>query len=330
VIEQPKNAGAYPARNRGLKEATGDLITTHDADDWSHPQKLEQQILLLREHPNAQGVILNWVRATDELHFTINWRPSDRIVHYSHSSFMLRRSAVEKIGQWDEVRIGADTEYIWRTQHHFGKEAIVHGESGVPFAFALDDAGSLTRTKATHVSTVYYGLRQIYREICRWYHRQQLDPTEKTRIPRAMTSKDTQQRTFDQLVVADFTRKRSADALLQDLKTELNDISLALLHWPLFSKRGKRFCDSYFELLHNDLAEPVVFGESLSVNKVYVANAELLLSMVVATPEFDSVKQVVLMHPQPDELTQAEQRQIEQQAKQLFTCDIIEWVTTDL
>ncbi|PYE32838.1 glycosyl transferase family 2 [Idiomarina fontislapidosi] len=295
VIQQPHNQGAYPARNRGLKEATGNLITTHDADDWSHPQKLEQQVKLLRAQPDAQGVILSWVRATDDLHFTINWRPSDSIIHYSHSSFMLTRAAVSSIGNWDEVRISADTEYIWRAQHRFGKEAILHGLAEVPMAFALDDESSLTRTKATHVSTVYFGLRQVYREICRWYHKQGLDPTAKTSIPQAMLHKRGDHQVFDTVIVADFLSKRnSRDVLIKARMLAERGEKVALLHWPSFTSKQYRFASEYCELLHEGLAEPIVFGDKVSAKSLIVADFELVIYPVIATPEFESIESAVL------------------------------------
>ncbi|RUO45155.1 glycosyltransferase family 2 protein [Idiomarina aquatica] len=296
VVQQPHNQGAYPARNRGLKEASGDYITTHDADDWSHPQKLEQQMTLLRAQPDAQGVILSWVRATDDLHFTINWRPSDSIIHYSHSSFMLTREAVSKIGHWDEVRISADTEYIWRAQHHFGKQAILHGLAEVPMAFALDDESSLTRTKATHVSTVYFGLRQVYREICRWYHKRGLDPTAKTSIPQAMLHKRGDHQSFDTVIVADFLSKRnSREVLTKARELAEQGEKIALLHWPSFNNKQYRFVNEYCELLHEGLAEPIVFGDKVNAKSLLVGDLELLVYPVVATPEFEGIESAVLV-----------------------------------
>ena len=295
VIQQPHNQGAYPARNRGLREATGDFITTHDADDWSHPQKLEQQIKLLRAQPEAQGVILSWVRASDDLHFTINWRPSDSIIHYSHSSFMLTREAVNTIGNWDEVRISADTEYIWRAQHYFGKEEILHGLAEVPMAFALDDESSLTRTKATHVSTVYFGLRQVYREICRWYHKRGLDPTAKTSIPQAMLRKQGDHQAFDTVVVADFLSKQnSRNVLAKARELAGQGEKIALLHWPSLTNKQNRFVNEYCELLHEGLAEPIVFGDKVTAKSLIVADFELLVYPVIATPEFEGLRSALL------------------------------------
>ena len=43
-ITLAKNSGTYVARNIGLKYCTGDFITVHDADDISHPQKIQFQV----------------------------------------------------------------------------------------------------------------------------------------------------------------------------------------------------------------------------------------------------------------------------------------------
>ena len=38
AVRQPRNMGAYAARNAGVRLSTGDFITVHDCDDWSHPK----------------------------------------------------------------------------------------------------------------------------------------------------------------------------------------------------------------------------------------------------------------------------------------------------
>jgi hypothetical protein len=47
-----ENGGAYVARNHALAQATGTYLTLHDADDWSHPRKLEIQAAFLEAHPH--------------------------------------------------------------------------------------------------------------------------------------------------------------------------------------------------------------------------------------------------------------------------------------
>jgi GT2 family glycosyltransferase len=48
----PSNGqGIAAALNTGLKLATGEFVARHDADDWSHPERIERQIEYLLRHP---------------------------------------------------------------------------------------------------------------------------------------------------------------------------------------------------------------------------------------------------------------------------------------
>ncbi|MEY8841127.1 glycosyltransferase family 2 protein [Cribrihabitans sp. XS_ASV171] len=171
-VQQERNAGAYAARNRGLAIATGDFITTHDADDWSHPQKIATQMAELAQAPDLMGVITYWVRVRRPFTFTTNWRLGPSYLQWSHSSFLVRRQVTDRLGGWDEVRVSADMEYIWRVEAAFGAQSVRRILPDIPMAFALDDAATLTRDSDTHVRTSYHGLRHYYREICRHWHRQ--------------------------------------------------------------------------------------------------------------------------------------------------------------
>jgi glycosyltransferase involved in cell wall biosynthesis len=49
VVRSPKNGGGGAARNRGIEHATGDVVALLDADDLWAPNKLADQMMLLRE-----------------------------------------------------------------------------------------------------------------------------------------------------------------------------------------------------------------------------------------------------------------------------------------
>jgi hypothetical protein len=138
-LQAPKNGGAYPARNIGLQHATGDFLTTHDADDWSHPQKIEQQLAPLAADPAIMASAAHWVRCRPDLRVTTNWRLSADVLHWSYSSFLFRRTVLDQLGPWDAVRAGADTEYVWRFEKVFGEKAFCKVHRNVPLAWALDD-----------------------------------------------------------------------------------------------------------------------------------------------------------------------------------------------
>lgn len=297
AVQPTQNGGAYAARNVGLSHATGDLITTHDSDDWSHPQKIATQVAYLEQHPDVKGCSAHWIRAHENLAFTQNWRPNNMLIHWSQSSFMFRREVLESIGEWDHVRIGGDTEYIWRMQAHFGQKAFAKIYSDTPLAFALDEESSLTRTKATHVRTVYFGLRHIYREICAWWHANHANLHVKNAkekrtftAPRSMFERSDEPLVFDTVIAGDFSR-------LQDCQQAARWVSqhgsqkVALFHWPSFHKAPEALCNRYFELLEQGKVEPVVMGQKVAAQHYKMADKALANYPLDGYPEFMGLKQ---------------------------------------
>ncbi|MGP5573619.1 glycosyltransferase [Corynebacterium casei] len=141
LILQPENLGAYPARNRALEFASGEFITVHDDDDWSHPQKIQIQVEHLLANPACAGNMTRHARATPDLWFTrINNNPS--VSQPNFSSLMLRRSLIEELGKWDNVNRGADAEFKDRIVSATDKSVeILHK---VPLSFTRTHPNSLT------------------------------------------------------------------------------------------------------------------------------------------------------------------------------------------
>ena len=164
ALRQQKNQGAYIARNRGLEIATGQLITTHDANDWSHPQKIEKQVFHFSENPTLQFNYSLWARASYNLRFSVlAFRTSQLMVHGSMVSTLFRSEAFDH-GAWDTVRFGADREFIDRVRHNFNQPRLSEAVSSIPLSFSLDEAGSLTRNRLTHAVTGRHGVRREYHE----------------------------------------------------------------------------------------------------------------------------------------------------------------------
>ena len=136
AIRQTENLGTYVARNRGLKIATGQLITTHDADDWSHPEKIATQIANLHDNRGFVANFSFWTRVTHNLRFAaVASRTSQLIIHPSMVSALFRRKVFDQCGQWDPVRIGADKEFLDRVRHNFTPNVLV--ELFLQFHFRL-------------------------------------------------------------------------------------------------------------------------------------------------------------------------------------------------
>lgn len=141
LLRQPRNLGAYMARNRALSVATGEFVTVHDDDDWSHPQKIERQVAHLLEHPDQAANMTRHARASEELLLArINNNPSFSQPNFS--SLMARRELIDRLGGWDTVNRGADAEFRDRLVKVTGQPVEVVGSA--PLSFTRTHGASLT------------------------------------------------------------------------------------------------------------------------------------------------------------------------------------------
>tara|TARA_Y100001956_G_scaffold78101_1_gene89369 strand:- start:2575 stop:5364 length:2790 start_codon:yes stop_codon:yes gene_type:complete len=169
VITNEKNIGAYATRNKGVKVATGELVTVMDADDWAHPQKIEKQALPLLRNADLVGSISHWVRCNDKLQFTqlkteITW------IHRNISSLMVRRKVFDIVGYWDELRANADTEFYLRLLASFGDKSLEEVCPEVPLSFGRVHDGSITKVSKTHLATQFGGARKEHIDFSRVWH----------------------------------------------------------------------------------------------------------------------------------------------------------------
>lgn len=161
LIRMETNGGAYVARNRGLDQATGEFVTIHDADDWSHPVKIETQARYLMEHGDAIGCTSQQARARADLTFS-RVVGCGKLNFANISSFMFRRAVMrEHFGYWDTVRFSADSELIRRMQAKFGEDAVVHIDSG-PLSFQRESATSIVAHEFLGMNGALNGARLDY------------------------------------------------------------------------------------------------------------------------------------------------------------------------
>lgn len=62
TVIHKQNGGASKAREDGLKRASGEYIMFLDGDDWLSPNTFEQCIMALTQNPDADCLILSYVR----------------------------------------------------------------------------------------------------------------------------------------------------------------------------------------------------------------------------------------------------------------------------
>ena len=174
VVHLPENRGSYKARNVAVADhATGEFITVHDDDDWSHPRKIELQVQHLLDHPQEPANMSMLSRATPDLVFTrINNNPL--FTQPNFSSLMIRRSAFDTLGFWDVVNRSADAEMRDRIMAWSGRPVPAVGD--VPMSFLRVRSTSLT---AGEIFKGYVDPRRMwYQRLSRASHARRNDAGE--------------------------------------------------------------------------------------------------------------------------------------------------------
>ncbi|MDQ5952380.1 MAG: hypothetical protein QG626_508 [Patescibacteria group bacterium] len=138
VSIRQENAGANPARNRGLHEAKGDYVIFCDADVTMSPGMLERMYSELTRHPEASyaysGFWFGWK------HFKGISFSADGLkrTNFVHTSSLVRRSdfpgfddAIKRLQDWD----------VWLTMLEHGKVGILVPET--LFSVGIDGASRI-------------------------------------------------------------------------------------------------------------------------------------------------------------------------------------------
>ena len=119
VLSNLRTPGAYGARNTGLAAARGAFIALHDADDWAHPQRLERQMRALGKD---RGLTL-----CRHVRVDLSGRPlCPRVFPFARLSPITataRAEAWKVLGPFNEVPVGADSEWLARFDARFGRRA---------------------------------------------------------------------------------------------------------------------------------------------------------------------------------------------------------------
>jgi glycosyltransferase involved in cell wall biosynthesis len=116
------NQGHAAARNLGLQHARGPLIAFQDADDLWHPQRLERQMNLLQQHPEAGGCVTHVRNFSHDLtQPETETRQGDRraqgVPGFTLPCLLAHRWAFDRVGVFD-VSLGHcdDTDWFLRAR----------------------------------------------------------------------------------------------------------------------------------------------------------------------------------------------------------------------
>ncbi|HMB72113.1 MAG TPA: glycosyltransferase [Gammaproteobacteria bacterium] len=312
LVRLETNGGSYVARNAGARLATGVLVMIHDADDWSHPQYIERQIEALDAYPSAVGVKSHWIRVDEGLQTLGTWMPRDSIFELNFSSLMFRREILDVLGGWDEVRVAGDAEFYARFRAVYGEQSIVTVPRNCPLAFSLTRHDSLTRSSATHLRSMYHGVRRNYMDAYRWWH-ERLDrqtdlpltparsrrpfPNPAGNAPRALD-----EQRYDLIVVADYAHSCAAfdNAISACVAASREGRRVAALHWPHFQANGRAAPQSEFYAVCVDRGIDLISaGDSVQTDLLLIASPSALQHVLDPCPQIEARNVVVLVDGGP-------------------------------
>ena len=281
LIRMPENAGAYAARNRGLEQASGDYVTLHDADDWSHPVKIERQVRFLEANRRAIGCLSEQARVSEDLAF-IQLRSRAEFISTNYSSLLFRREPVRQaLGCWDSVRFGADSEFIARMKKVFGTAKVVRMATG-PLSFQRQAAGTITADAVTGIDPGYhyYGARKEYLDAQRHHHSRAASLKYKGNpvrrpfpVPPMMLPRPSEAVSFDVVYLGDFRR------LVPEVAQLIADITkdvpvgerVGLVEAPVYDVDlpvEAPMCPPLRELVDGERVRVLVFGERIKTRRL--------------------------------------------------------------
>lgn len=163
VLVQNRNGGTYAARNRAIDEAKGTYVTFQDADDWSHPERVERSVAALAGKPAVIAVRTAAIKMSDDLVLSRRMNPTRIPVA---PTLMFRRAQVwPLLGSFDLVRKAADTEF------HHRLEAALPGrvvDLEEPLLLMRMSEGSLSRDEFR--SGWRHPARLLYRSAMETWH----------------------------------------------------------------------------------------------------------------------------------------------------------------
>ncbi len=153
VLNNDINMGCYWSINRGIKVSHGNYITLLGGDDTYHKSKLLRQVKILDKY---KKIIL----------VKCYHKRNKKIFYHGYSTLMFKKSIINKIGYYDSVRFGADSEFVSRVLKKYGNKTIK--TINKILYNALSRKNSLTTSKKTNLKSK---VRLNYKKKYKKWHR---------------------------------------------------------------------------------------------------------------------------------------------------------------
>ncbi|WP_044495898.1 glycosyltransferase family 2 protein [Nesterenkonia massiliensis] len=293
VIRLEVNGGTYAARNVGISQARGEFITGQDADDWSHPQRIETQVNHLLRNPQRPGNQVYTVNMTEDL---VRIRRGYFPFIPSAPTLMVRTPIMRELGGYLPARKAADNEMRDRISALAGTDVYQISD---PLIFMRILPDSLSRSDF-RAGWQHPARRAFWSSYKTWHARAK--PAELRRaagqaspiyIPPRFTSPPDSPQTLDAVFVADWCELGETQELaLEEIRRLLKDgRRVGVMHMENalhLSEYSRTFIAPVQELISQGKVASVLADEDFyRVHLVLVRNPQLLEFVPDGSVAFD-------------------------------------------
>lgn len=340
-FKQNVNQGTYVARNRGLALSSGEFVTFQDSDDYSHPRRIELQVLPMTEDRSVVATKSSSLRL-DEQMFLAN--PGSAPIQGNASSLMIRREeVVGRVGFFDSVRKAADTEYALRIAAAF-EGGVVELDEKMPLALIRLDPNSLSR--AEFKPGWRHPSRRAYREAYELWHQRirlgeeapflERDSGDRPfPAPRRFwVDRDAVLATYDVVFMGDWRQYGGPQkSMIEEiLALSRKGMRLAICHLEAFrfmTKERHSLCGQIRALIQERVVEEITTFDPINVRLAVLRYPPILQYSQAETVQWNLSSAIIVANQAPNELNGEDVRYCVfdciRNAKALFGMDPI-WV----
>ncbi|MEK4306356.1 glycosyltransferase family A protein [Oceanobacillus sp. M60] len=304
LLQTETNSGPYVARNIALQQATGEFVTINDADDWSHPQKIEIQARHLLENPSVIANTSEHARLTEDLYLYRRGMPGKYIFSNMSSIMFQRIPVLEKVGYWDAVRFAADSEFKKRLALTFGTEQVKDLPTG-PLSFPMQSSGSLTGNSSFGYNGFLMGARKEYAEAHNRMHQQAKGvyfPYQQQKrpfaVPKPMLEKGARHQ-VDVAYIADF-RQYDAEIGKEIKWLKENGFTVGLIQRGIYDLKQSKFIHHKVrDFVDGEQVCMLVYGEKAEAQLTIIKNPLIFQEKQRYVPELKTTAAKVIINKIP-------------------------------
>ena len=165
-VQNEQNLGISLTLNKGIALSTTELIARMDADDISHPQRLQKQYEYMLYHPDC-ALLSTWAKViTEDKKFVRLERYPSKFYYYNltfecwmyHPTIMFRKSAIEQVGMYS-MPYSEDYDLFWKVSTQFRISNIA--EPLVDYRLSSTSLNTVLKKKEYEIANEHNVLRNI-------------------------------------------------------------------------------------------------------------------------------------------------------------------------